>query len=431
MSAGRGPASSAPAVARFEWWMLSNFAVGAAFSGFVSLLIPPFVSEVTGDASAAGVVMAVISLAAVLGPVLGGFADRYRAHRWVVTLGVAGMVLAFWFYSVSADQYELFFLDAILMGVAIAAVSAVGPAFIIGGGLDKADEARQMTTFQLMMPAGQVVAGAALALAGRAGWSYADRFTMGAVLVGACVLPTWLGSAAPLSRMIAARGTTAATPHTPSPTPSLRSVLLSMFGVYLLVLTLSSAANNGINNQISNMLPNLYGIDEATTSAIIAAAGLLNIVLFFPAGAWMARGGPIEPFMAGTAARLVAAVGLAAAGLMAQAPVLLVVALVQLLYQSNPFVRLTQAPNAVRFATFPAAVASGWVIAAAALGSFAGSVIGGLLADAYGFNAINVMAAVAAGAATLLTVTTLRPAAHRARSEPSVLDGQETNPAAS
>jgi len=63
----------------FEWWMVSNIAFGAGFSAFVSLLIPPFVTDVTGNAADAGIIMAIISLAAVLGPVLGGFADKYRA----------------------------------------------------------------------------------------------------------------------------------------------------------------------------------------------------------------------------------------------------------------------------------------------------------------------------------------------------------------
>ena len=29
----------------FEWWMLSMFALGISYSAFVSLLIPPFVTE--------------------------------------------------------------------------------------------------------------------------------------------------------------------------------------------------------------------------------------------------------------------------------------------------------------------------------------------------------------------------------------------------
>ncbi len=49
----------------FEWWMIADIAIGTGFSAFVALLIPPYVSESTGNAAAAGIVMAIISLAAV------------------------------------------------------------------------------------------------------------------------------------------------------------------------------------------------------------------------------------------------------------------------------------------------------------------------------------------------------------------------------
>ena len=80
----------------FEWWMISNLAIGAGFSAFVALLIPPYITEATGSAANAGIVMAVLSLAAVLGPVLGGFADKYRAHRLIlgIFLGALAIQLA-------------------------------------------------------------------------------------------------------------------------------------------------------------------------------------------------------------------------------------------------------------------------------------------------------------------------------------------------
>jgi predicted MFS family arabinose efflux permease len=194
-------------------------------------------------------------------------------------------------------------------------------------------------------------------------------------------------------------------------------VLFSAFGMYLLILVLSSVANNGINNQIANILPNVYGIDQTTTSGLISLAGLLNIAFFFVAGAWMARSGAMSPFMMGNVLRLVGSLGMALLGLVANAPILIVVAFMQILYQGNPFVRLTQATIAVRFATIPAGAASGWVIAASATGSFIGSILGGFLADKVGFNAINWMGAIAAGAAVVLIVISLWPAERRKRAE--------------
>ncbi|NIP84873.1 MAG: hypothetical protein GTO03_04680, partial [Planctomycetales bacterium] len=77
------------------------------------MLIPPYVTGVTGNAADAGIVMAIISLAAVLAPVLGGFADRYRAHRLVLSLGVLGLALGFVAYALSAEAQGIFALDAI------------------------------------------------------------------------------------------------------------------------------------------------------------------------------------------------------------------------------------------------------------------------------------------------------------------------------
>jgi predicted MFS family arabinose efflux permease len=104
-------------------------------------------------------------------------------------------------------------------------------------------------------------------------------------------------------------------------------------------------------------------------------------------------------------------------GVVANAPILIVVALMQILYQGHPFVRLTQAAIAVRFATIPAGAASGWVVAASATGSFIGSIVGGFLADKVGFNTINWMAAFAVGAAVLLLFLGLWPAERRKRAE--------------
>jgi MFS family permease len=78
----------------FEWWMVSSLAIGAGYSAFVALLIPPYVTELSGSAAEAGLVMAVLSLAAILGPVIGSFADRYHAHRLALVSGVFGMAQA-------------------------------------------------------------------------------------------------------------------------------------------------------------------------------------------------------------------------------------------------------------------------------------------------------------------------------------------------
>jgi hypothetical protein len=399
----------------FEWWMFSFIAAGAGWSAFIALLIPPYITGVTGNAADAGIVMAIISLAAVLAPVLGGFADKYRAHRLVLSLGVLGLALGFAAYAFSAEAQGIFALDAILLGVSIAAVNAVGPVFVLGAGLSQALQAKRLTVLNLLQPIGQVIGGVILAAA--ANLDFSTRFWLAAGVMLVCFVITWFASAAPAKRIALPEEKPDAALEKQKKSFGLKQVLISSFGLYLLILVLSSMGNNGINAQIANILPNVYGMDQQTTSALISLAGLINIGLFFVAGGWMARSGGMTVFTAGTVIRLVGALGMAVVGLVAGSPILIAAAFMQILYQSNPFVRLTQPVVGVRFATIPAGGASGWVIAAAAAGSFLGSLIGGFLANSIGFNAINWMAALAVGAAVLLLFLGLWPAERRKRAE--------------
>ena len=392
----------------FEWWMFAFIAAGAGWSAFISLLIPPYVTESTGSAANAGIVMAIISLAAVMGPVLGGFADRYRAHRLVLSLGVLGLALGFVAYALSAESQAILALDAILLGVSIAAVNAVGPVFVIGAGLSPALQARRLTVLNLLQPVGQVMGGAIMTAA--ASLDFSARFWIAAGVMLICAVITWFASAGPAKRILLPEDKADEDVPDQKKSFGMKQVLISSFGLYLLILILSSIGNNGINAQIANILPNVYGMDQATTSGLISLAGLFNIGLFIVAGSWLARSGGMTVFTAGNVIRFIGALGMAVMGMVAKSPILIAAAFMQILYQSNPFVRLTQPVVAMRFATIPAGQASGWVIAAAAAGSFLGSLIGGWLAGSVGYNAINWMAAIAVGLGVLLLFFFLWPA---------------------
>ena len=409
----------------FQWWMISNLGVGAGFSAFVALLIPPYITQLSGSAAEAGVVMAVMSLAAVMGPVLGGFADRYRAHRLILSLGVFGMAFAFAAFAFAADDTTFAAIDAIIMGVSVAAVGAIGPAFIVGANLPQTLQAKRLTTYNLVAPIGQVLGGAIMGAAAAAGMSYSNRFWIAAAVMLLAGIVTWFGSSKAAQQIQVEAARTADGESTAKPT-GLGSVLFSTFGLFLLILVLSSVANNGINNQISNILPNVYGMSEVMVSSLISLAGLLNIVFFFVAGWWMGRSGGMPALTTGVTLRFLGAALMGILGLVSGSPLLLVAAAMQLLYQGAPFVRLPQPAVAVRFATIPAGQASGWVLGASAIGSFVGSVLGGWLADKVGFNAINWMGAIAAGASVLLTIISLWPAERKKRKEEATQTNVET-----
>ena len=119
----------------------------------------------------------------------------------------------------------------------------------------------------------------------------------------------------------------------------------------------------------------------------------------------------------GTVIRFIGALGMALVGMMTNKPIIIAAAFMLILYQSNPFSRISQGVVGMRFATIPAGATSGWVIAASAAGSFLGALIGGFLATLIGFNAINWMASIAVGAAVLLLLLFLWPAERKKRVE--------------
>jgi predicted MFS family arabinose efflux permease len=305
----------------------------------------------------------------------------------------------------------------------VAAINAVGPVFIVGAGLSQALQAKRLTTFNLLAPIGQVIGGAMMAAAANAGMDFGARFMIAAAVMLLCFVITWFASAKPAKRIVLQEDKPDEHHEGAKKSFGLKQIFASTFGLYLLILILSSTGNNGINAQIANILPKVYGIDEATTSGLISLAGLLNILFFFIAGAWLSRSGAMPDFTTGNIMRLVGALGLAVLGLVAKSPVLLVAASMQIFYQANPFVRMAQPVLAMRFSSIPPGQASGWVIGAAAFGTFLGSLIGGWLADAVGFNAINWMGAIAVGAAVLLIFIGLWPAERKKRAEESAAAG--------
>ena len=154
-----------------------------------------------------------------------------------------------------------------------------------------------------------------------------------------------------------------------------------------------------------------------TLSALISLAGLFNILLFIVAGRWMARSGGMTVLTGGTVIRFIGALCMALVGMMTNKPIIMAAAFMLILYQSNPFSRISQGVVGMCFTTIPAGSTSGWVIAASAAGSFLGALIGGFLASSIGFNAINWMSAIAVGLALLLLFVSLWPAERKKHAE--------------
>ncbi|MGN6125947.1 MAG: MFS transporter, partial [Humibacter sp.] len=288
-------ASSTRTAHSFEPWMLSNIVSGAVMSGFLVLLIPPFITHVTGSAARAGVVFAVIALSAMTGPVFGRIADRYSAHRIVYTLSFVGMGLAFGLLALDGSNDVYSPIAGVLLGTSLSAKGSVGSGFLVGSGLPGPVQAKQLTVFNLLMFGGQIVGGLLVALLSAIDLGYSGEFGIAAALIAVGAVYTWFTTGTPERRVRAVAddgrrrrtAVVAAAPNTepaadaqiPDTTarPSLRQTLGSPFGALMLVIALGGVCMAMLSSQIANILPAVFGISPAVTGILIAVAGALGI----------------------------------------------------------------------------------------------------------------------------------------------------------
>ncbi len=397
-----------------EWWMISNVAAGAATVSFLNLLVPPFIAQTTGSAARVGIVFAIMALTAVIGPIVGKFADRTNRHRVIYFASILVMAGAFLLLALNAAADRWAPLFAIILGAAWAAQGTIGPAFIVGGGLSQKVEAQQLTNFNLAYPLGQFIGAGVVVAAQLAGASTVWMFVIAAISVAAMAMASWPGLRKPEIRLRTAMVRVAKTSAKQTASKksaakvSIGKLLASSFGAFLLVVLISSIGNNGLTSQIANIMPNVYGFSAAQTSTLLGISGLLNIGVIVWAGWWLGKRGSLSVYTIGTVTRGAGALLMAIIGAMTS-PVLIVAAFAMLItFQGTPIPRLAAPDLATKLSGGSASVANGLYFAASAIGGIFGSLLFGFGADWWGWNSLNWMAAVAGIGASIMLFLGLR-----------------------
>lgn len=402
--------------------MLSNLVTGAVTGAFLVLLVPPFITSVTGSAARVGVVFAVTSLAAMLGPVFGHIADRYQLHRLVYSLSLAGMALAFVVFAVGGAHDTYSPIAGILLGASLSAKGAVGSGFLVGSGLPEAVQARQLTVFNLLIFGGQIAGGVLVAVLHLLGAGFPAQFWTAAAMVAAGAVFTALTTGRPARRLLAAGKPDAAQQHRaavavrlpldaeahdPVPAPAtgrgaLREILLSPFGSLLGLIGLGGLCLAVLSSQIANILPAVFGLGPAATGALVAGAGALGIPVVIVTGTWLARSGPAPAFTASVLVRAVGFPSLALAGLLAGGPAAAITAgLLYLAVTAASSLQRSPVPRiAALLSPVGASEANGLVSAAGAAGAFVGCLAAGAVATLWSYEAVLWLTAVAAVFAT-------------------------------
>lgn len=296
----------------FEWWMTSNLALGLVFNCFLPVLLPSYVLSAGGSPTDVWVAMAMAGLFALLGPAIGRFAGRRRAHRGAQALGMLGMAGGLLMLALSPGDSVSIVLAIAVMGVGAAAVTVAAPTFILGTDLPARIKSRQLTWLQLNLDLGKVVGGLLLGVMATQKFSFHAQFWVGGLVMGLLTMLVWTTSRYAANRIrrpeVDLTAASAHSEHSDTVVPW-RTLLLSLFGVPVVAQLMGSMT-----------------VVEVQISMMLALSGLVGIGLYFFVGRWMHRSGPSMVWAIGHTLRGVGGLALGVLGLLRGMPYLVVLA---------------------------------------------------------------------------------------------------------
>lgn len=404
MGVAEPPTLPVASIGRYELWMLAQAALGFVAYGGIMFLIPLHVLAEGGTPGDTGSVVALIGLLGLAGPFIGSLADRFNAYRslQITSLGLTALAALMFAF---AREPLLWLVAAGLLGLGMSGTVVINTTFVVGAGFDHETQSGKLALLQLSLPAGQV-----LGLAAVSGLAAADlSIRTILVILGIAGLVFTVGVAF-LNRAAAQRVVSAAAPTShpdaqSTPRVSLRSVLLSQFGLVLALTFLVFASSEAIESQYASYMGAVFGIDPEVSAAALSVIMLITIPLYLVAGRWTANSGPRIPFLVSAAARAGAGFGLLLLPGSAWPVALILFGITMFVF---PLFELTAAVLVSQTSPIGQGAAQGGSMAAYAMGSIVGAIVAGWMAEKFGFASLAWIVLVGAGAATAIGVALLR-----------------------
>ncbi len=405
-----------------EIWYVAHLALGATQGVFIPILVPTFVLETTGEATLVGIAMALIGLGGLAAPVIGGMADKFRAHRWAQLGGLLAYALGgFIFATIGTSTFGILG-GAICFGVGSATLLMINPAFIVGAGFEPGNEATRLTRLNQTMIMGTLITGLVLSALTAAGLSYEIRFLVLSAVALAAFAVAFISNAEAAARIKAppAPGEAASTDVKAL---SIRELLFSRFGIILIAIFLVSTGHGVITGQFPNYMDRVFSVPAESSTLLLSISAIVTLVTIDLIGRWMGGSGPVPVWLSAVgmkAAVMIALGGLAivsGGGLAAFIPL----GLYLFYMQGIAWADLVQPALVSRFSTAGAGLTQGMLMFAIALAFGVGGILSGAFADGFGFESLAWLTAAVSGAALVVGFLSMRDG----RKEPSAEEKSE------
>jgi MFS family permease len=405
-----------------EPWYGAYAILGALASGLAVISIPLAVIAGGGSAVQIGGTIAAQNLGALFAPFWGTVADRSRAYRVVFFAGFILIGLGFLGFTMLRGM-PAWFGGAFLIGFGTGASNTVASLFVVEFA-PKNEWSQRISWMQTFNALGSVV-GMAVAglLAPRIGTLIAAFLVIPAIILGGRGLPVPGGrfhlprphlSGAEMRAILRHAGPNGASViahlHRPrlAEFRAIGGALSSGFGLFLACWFLFSLAVSSFGSLYPVLMEKSFGVNVAQSALLMSIATGVSIPLYNLAGRLASRRGPAAVLGIGIGGRMVGLAGLAVVAFLhpgaAFLPVIILFGLYQVIW---PLLSVASNELAAGLAPFGEGAAMGLFNAVAAIASAFGAIIGGKVADVFGYPAVSLFAAAVALAA-LACVAALR-----------------------
>ncbi|GLP96075.1 MFS transporter [Paraferrimonas sedimenticola] len=390
-----------------EWWFTAHFAYGIIQMVFIPILVPTFILSKTGNATYVGFAMGIIGLGGFIAPVLGGLADKFKAHRLVQLLGLVSYGFAAITFFASGSSLELHLLGAAFLGIGSASLLMINPAFVVSAGYSESEQATKLTALNQIAIVGSLAAGVGLASITEAGASFETRFlVMLAICIGAFVVTL-------LTNKKAADRIEVETPEDDASVKAktnLMDVMASTFGMSLIAIFFVTIGHGVITGQYPNYMAEVFSIDASMSSLGLSVSAIVSLALLSFVGKAMANKGPEPVWLVAVLIKTAIMVSLSLVAISGKVAGEYLPLLLYIVYlQGVITVDMVQPAIAAKLSKVGAGLTQGLLMFAIAGAYAGGNVISGISADTLGWPSLAWVVAVVTGIAFLIGFGCLIP----------------------
>ncbi len=392
--------------------------LGVSVAGALPILLPLAVGT-QGTIADVGLVMAAFNLGGLASPLWGKLADRYRLHRVILAFGLLLSAISIALFPATSSLTSRAIL-ALLQGTGAAAAATVANLFIVE--LHPEEEwDKRIGWLQSFYGGGQVIglvlAGFLTTVSVRLGLLTTAGVTAVAFIPGWFMTPSLPRDRS--HRPVLRHPARHAEVHAGSPQrfyhlPSISAIrrllglLFTPFGFFITAWLISFMGAAAFFSLYPVLMKTAYGVAPAAASVGFAVSAMLGLALYPLAGNWSARLGSVRLLQIGFGIRILAFLGFLSIGF-ANGTTHPGLALFNFLFIVLAWSLLSVAGTEMTSELSRSNEGEGLGLynAATSIAGVLGAVLGGALADRFGYSAIQIFALISIGLG--LVIVTLIP----------------------